>query len=99
MSELSRRDALRKLAVGGCGLTEEAILPLSSYHRLEELDLDHHWTEGPGDRLLAALPQLPSLRVLHAIRNDMTADGFRVLVHEARKGYPVESGSKRGLGE
>jgi hypothetical protein len=70
---------LRKLAVGGCGLTGDAIPPLISCRGLEELDLNYYREEGAGDRLLAALPQLPSLRVLHAIRNDVTADGFRVL--------------------
>jgi len=76
---LANLPRLRKLAVGGCGLTTDAIPPLISCHGLKELDLNHYRNEGAGDRLLAALPQLTSLRVLHAIRNDVTADGFRVL--------------------
>lgn len=79
---LATLPGLRKLAVGGCGLTEDAIPSLVRCRWLEELDLNHwlnRWDDGVGDRLLAALPQLPSLRVLHAARNDVTADGFRVL--------------------
>jgi hypothetical protein len=76
IAELPR---LRKLEVGGCGLTAEAIPPLNRCRGLEELGLNHYQNAAVGDRLFAVLPQLTSLRVLHAIRDDVTAEGYRVL--------------------
>jgi uncharacterized protein (TIGR02996 family) len=70
---------LRKLMVGGCALTEDAIPPLVRCRGLEELGLNDWRIGGSGDRLLTALPQLTSLRALHAIRHDVTADGFLAL--------------------
>jgi len=76
---LSGLPLLRKLSIGGCRLTEDAIAPLVGCSHLEELDLNHYENGGIGDQLLAALPRLPLLRILSVLRGDVTASGFRSL--------------------
>lgn len=90
---------LRKLSIGGCRLTEDAIAPVVGCCQLEELDLNHSENRGIGDQLLAALPRLPSLRRLSVIRRDVTASGFRALGQLSRLEELTVGGQAFGDGE
>jgi uncharacterized protein (TIGR02996 family) len=80
LAELQR---LRQLSLSSSRLTDAAISPLIACRGLKSLDLSNFNSDSTssrvGDRLFAALHQLPELRSLFAVRHDTSDAGFREL--------------------